>query len=512
MTSRFVSTITVKKTELIAQLQKGSVVVVYLLGLIAAVIAVSFLFLIHDSLRLDEAQSIWQASHSLTGTLYVVAQDVHVPMYHILLHYWMVVFGTGVAATRAMSLLFFVLSIPTMYLLARTILSRPWALTVTTLFAFSPFMNWYANETRMYSLLVLFSLLNQYFFSRIVQHKKGWAGYALTAIFGVYSHYFFLFNLITQALFYLFNRKKFAPGTFIKLSLTAFGVVVSLAPWLYYFVTLGLASNTRPLLQAPSTVDFFNVFSQFLFGFQSNMINTIIVSCWPILVALAFFTVKRHLKIEPAKAYLLFAAFVPVLLAYGLSFVVTPFFLSRYMAPVVAPLMVILIWLVSNYAKKVAVVVVGLCVAVTGVAFYLQTTSPLNPQREDYKDAVSYVQQHAKSHDSIALTSPFTVYPFEYYYTGDEQIKTLPLWDRQKPGPIPAFNAATLPAQVKAIAKDHDYVYLLASYDQGYEKQVLTYFSDHYERTYKHQYSVDLTLYVFRVGYNSIPVLQPPSP
>ncbi|HEX8390413.1 MAG TPA: glycosyltransferase family 39 protein, partial [Candidatus Saccharimonadales bacterium] len=221
--------------------------------LIGIVVFIAVTVMMKESLRLDEAQSIWQTSHSLQGTLEVVAQDVHMPMYHILLHYWMVFFGTSVEAVRSMSLLFLIACIPALYLLARTILNRGWALVVITVFALSPFMNWYASEARMYTLLTLFAILSQYFFVRILQGKQGWGGYALTAILGAYSHYFFMFTLAAQAIFYLFNRKQFKPGSLKRFILTAGGVVVGIAPWIYYFISQGAASNTRPQLPTPST-------------------------------------------------------------------------------------------------------------------------------------------------------------------------------------------------------------------------------------------------------------------
>jgi mannosyltransferase len=478
-----------------------------LLACIAAVLLISKFFLIHESLRLDEAQSIWQTAHSLSGTLQVVAQDVHMPLYHILLHYWMILFGTGVETVRTMSLLFFVISIPSMYLLARTILSRPWALTVTALFSLSPFMNWYANEARMYTLLALFSILNQYFFTRIVQKRKGWLGYLLTAVIGIFSHYFFAFNLLTQAIFYIFNHRKFAKGSLKRFIGVAIAVIAAAAPWIAYFISQGSASNTRPLLQAPTTVNFFNVFSQFIFGFQTDPVNTVLVSCWPLLVIVAFFTVKKHLKFKPDVLYMLCAAFIPVLLAFVLSFVVTPFFLSRYMLPAVAPLFVAIMWLLSQYSKKVIIIGITLWAGILGYAFYLQTTSFLNPARENYHAAVEYIDAHATGSDIVTLSSPFTVYPVEYYHQGPAEIKTIPLWDRQNVGTLPAFDKATLPQQVTELTEGHDNIYLLLSYDQGYEKDIYNYFNDHFERVSTKEFSDKMTLYVYRVGYRETPKL-----
>ncbi len=42
----------------------------------------SILRLANQSLRLDEAQSLWQTSHASWKILSIVAQDVHVPLYH----------------------------------------------------------------------------------------------------------------------------------------------------------------------------------------------------------------------------------------------------------------------------------------------------------------------------------------------------------------------------------------------------------------------------------------------
>lgn len=480
----------------------------YLGTLIAAVVSISFLFLMKESLRLDEAQSIWQTSHTLAGTLEIVAQDVHMPMYHVLLHYWMVLFGTDVTSVRSLSLLFFVASLPVLYLLSRTLLSRKWSLVVVTLFALSPFMNWYGSEARMYTLLTFFALLSQYFYVRILQGKKGWGGYAITAIIGAYSHYFFMFTLIAQAIFYLGNRSKFKPGSLKRFILTAIGVILAISPWLYYFIAEGAAGNTRPQLPTPSSVDFFNVFSQFLFGFQTDAVNTIVLSAWPVLVILAFFTVKRRLKFDATVFYLLAAGLLPIVLAFALSYVITPFFLGRYMMPAVAPLYLVAIWLVSQYPKKLAYTVVGAWFLIVGSMFILQMSSPLNPVREDYKMAAQYVQDKATFNDVVVLTSPFTVYPFEYYFTGDAQIRTLPIWNRQNPGGVPPFDEAKLANEVDTLKENHDYVYLLASYDQGYQDKVVNYFINRYERTETREYSEDMTLYVFRVGYKDRPIIK----
>lgn len=290
----------------------------------AGVIAISLTMLLDKSIRLDESQSLWQSSHSFRGILKVISIDVHVPLYHMLLHVWQQFFGQAIQTARLMSLSFFLLTIPIIYLIARQLLSRNWSLLVVTLFSFSPFMNWYANEARMYTLLVFLSSLSVYFFIRIMQGRSGWLGFLVSAMFGVYNHYFFIFTLATLGLFLLFYRKQFPRRSLLKFIAVGLLLFLELLPWLLYFYSMGAGSTERPLLYKPSSVDFFNAYSQFVFGFQTNRINTILVSCWPLLMLIAFFAVKRGQRLSRELSLMAFLAFVPIGLAFIVSLLITP--------------------------------------------------------------------------------------------------------------------------------------------------------------------------------------------
>jgi len=466
---------------------------------------ISYFFLIHQSLQLDEAQSLWQASHSLRGLFYVVALDVHVPLYHVILHYWMLFFGHGVVAVRLLSLAFFLITIPLSYILARQILRRQWALFLVVAYSFSPFMDWYANVARMYTLLVLMSMLSIICFLRILRTGKGWLWYALVSLIGAYTHYFFLFTLASEGIFYLLNRQRFPARSLLRLLLIAAAVVVALSPWLYYFHSLGSASTTRPDLPQPSTVDFFNVFSQFFFGFQTNTVNTILLSSWPIIMLGALLAVVRNKRNNPAVNLMFTTALVPILLAYLISLTITPFFLSRYMISCVPPLFIAALWVISNYGRRLAAAVVVLVLIAGTVASYQQISSPSTPLKEHYKEAVDAINAQVQPQDLVVISTPFTIYPVEYYYTGSAQIDTLPHWNRTSAQNIPPFSAKTLPAQVAAQNAHHRYIYLLLSQDQGYENTIKHYYLTHFKQLSKTSYSNDLTLYVYKVGYYTVP-------
>src|SRR6185369_18079119 len=74
---------------------------------IAIIPVIASFFFINGSLRLDESQSLWQVSRSIGGILTIIAGDVHVPLYHLVLHYWLLLFGNTVPVARLLSLSFF---------------------------------------------------------------------------------------------------------------------------------------------------------------------------------------------------------------------------------------------------------------------------------------------------------------------------------------------------------------------------------------------------------------------
>jgi mannosyltransferase len=462
---------------------------------------ISYLPLSTESLRLDESQSIWQTARSLPAMYYIIGQDVHMPLYHTLFHFWTYIFGDSTQIIRLFSFILFIVSFPFIYKLARTVVSRPWALTVVALVSLSPYVNWYANEARMYTLLGLFTVISQWLFIRIMRGQKNtWPWYVLVCIFGMYSHYFFAFNLMGQALFYLIARKKFPKGTFKKFVGTAIAVAVAVSPWIIYFISLGAGGNMKPSLVPPTPIDFFNVYSEFLFGFQSVELNTVMIAFWPLLVVVALIMTRRFHKPNMAVNYIAVAAFVPVVLAFLISFI-TPFFLSRYMFAAVVPLYILIVWILTRYSKRVAITAAILIALLTGAMFINQTTTNNARVRENYETVANEIEMKAKPNDVIIMSSPFTVYPFEYYYDGTTQIRTLPIWDRQNPGPVTAFDAAKLPEQVAELRKGHDYVYLILSYDQGYEEEIRDYFKNNLELVSQKTYSPKLEMLVFKVGY-----------
>ena len=350
-------------------------------------IALSYSFFARQSLRLDEAQSLWQTSRSFSDIFSTVAGDVHVPLYHLILRVWRLYVGDTVAYARGLSLFFYVASIPALYLLGVRAYGRRIALFASFAFAISPFMNWYGNEIRMYTLFTFFVIINQYFYIRIFKEARPsdhvWAGYIISALLGVFTHYFFFLNLLSQAAFFLLRRRNFPAGSFVRFIFAAAVIVVVFAPWAWFVLRLGTAGFQEPVLALPSSVDFFSAFGQFLFGFQNDNINTIILSLWPIMVILGLVALRRSHRMNSVTEYLLTTLLLSFAVAFLGSFVFAPIFVSRYLIFTIPSFYLLFSSLFEHYSSvsRIGVqwVLAVLMIATLGVEIMNPTTPVKEP-------------------------------------------------------------------------------------------------------------------------------------
>jgi hypothetical protein len=125
-------------------------------GLLAVAIFVRFASWSH--LWLDEALSVNLARLPLGDIPDALRHDGSPPLYYVLLHGWMKVFGDGVFAVRALSGLCSLAVIPLAWLAGMRLGGRRLAWAAVVLLAANPFAARYATEARMYSLVMVLVL------------------------------------------------------------------------------------------------------------------------------------------------------------------------------------------------------------------------------------------------------------------------------------------------------------------------------------------------------------------
>jgi hypothetical protein len=109
-------------------------------------------------LWLDEALSVNIARLPLSDLIEALRHDGHPPLYYVVLHAWMGVFGEGDLAVRALSGVFTVAALPLFWIAGRRFGGTRGAWLTMAVVALSPYALRYGTETRMYALVMLLVL------------------------------------------------------------------------------------------------------------------------------------------------------------------------------------------------------------------------------------------------------------------------------------------------------------------------------------------------------------------
>jgi 4-amino-4-deoxy-L-arabinose transferase-like glycosyltransferase len=194
-----------------------------------------------QSLWYDEGVSWLLTQKSMPDLIQWTAADIQPPLYYLMLWLSTRLFGHSEFALRFPSVIFNVLTLPVLYLLARRLFAaNSISLLAATLFALSPLMVYYSQETRMYALLVFETTLASYLLVRLLHHHSPPpyfllpATYSLIAAAALYTHYFAAFLLAAHALYALIILwQQRWPKTIITRMLYAYGLTLLLfSPWL----------------------------------------------------------------------------------------------------------------------------------------------------------------------------------------------------------------------------------------------------------------------------------------
>ena len=150
------------------------------------------------------------ANNNLDDTLTgLITDDVHPPLYFVLVYYWAKLKVCSIANLRLFSSGLSLLVLPSSYLLAYEIFgSLEVALLATVLIASSPIFLIYAQEARQYGLLTFLSLLSSFIMLRIQNDRKNtnfYFYYILVSTAGLYCHTLYQLVIVGQVMYCLFD-------------------------------------------------------------------------------------------------------------------------------------------------------------------------------------------------------------------------------------------------------------------------------------------------------------------
>ena len=410
------------------------------------ILAISLMVLLAFGLRLvhldssgfwtDEGLTSLRASYSvpeiLSNTITIQngsGKDTHPPFYYLLIHFALNIWGKSDFAMRYLSLLAGVLLVPLLYQFGRRLAGQRLGGVVSLLTAINPLQIWYAQEARMYTVLVFLAACMSFVLWRVLV-TNNWRRYGplylLLASLTIYTHYTAVFLIAVQALFGAWllwrnGQRRLLLGTAVLLLFVAAPLIPATIPRLF--------SGAEPAyFSIPPAVILQDIVRNFSLGvtvdFSQPFIRLLVVAI-VVLMLIGFAALSTWSKRLFLLAYLLA---VPIGLIAGS--LIKPMYLGVRHIMIGSPALLLVVargflWLVSaagrDQFRHQKVIWGGTAVLAAGVLFIGPTIALNNLYnnhyygKDNFRDLIQYIEEKAGQNDIIVYNDAILLAVHEHY-------------------------------------------------------------------------------------------------
>ncbi len=412
-----VSTDIVRVPRLEGRARAAAAVVVVLVVAVGIVLR----FDTRSALWLDEALTVNIASlplHSIPGAL---RRDGAPPLFYVLLHFWMQVFGSSDPATRSLAGVIGVATLPVAWLAGRRVGGPVVAWVVLVLMASAPFAVYYSTEARMYSLVILLTGCGFLALESALRIRRPGSLVAIAVVTALllYTQYWAIYLVLATVswlvVLMVAAHRHDRGGDGWKRpawSLAAMGVgVLAFVPWLPTF--LYQSKHTGTPWGAPAN---FAALTNAVTGFASNqgVLSTVasdqgrlLALLYFALAALALFGVGRtprlvelDLHTRPQGRGLSFVFVMTLALAITGGLLSSSTFSSRYTAVVFLPFLLLVGYGTTTLLDPRGRAIVVVVAVLAGLAISFEN---VDTQRTQATQVAAVLNAHARPGDVIAF-------------------------------------------------------------------------------------------------------------
>lgn len=340
----------------------------------------------------------------------IVKSSSEPPLYYLLLHFWMKLFGQSEFAIRSLSFLGFTCTIVVVIYLAEYLFKKHWvSFIIPLLFFLNPMLLIYAFEARAYGIYMFFAVLTMYAYL-----KKNWTLFVVASVLGIYTHIYMVFVpgicLIHAFLFDPQLRKKELFRTPIVRSF--YPIMLCISPWVIYFlIHISHLGNFWYFPVDRNTI--LSVLGNMFTGYDGTPwflwhTTAWISFCILLLSVIALIPKKTR---EHATFFFLMI-FLPLIVVLGIS-LVKPIFVNRYLLPVTIAEIFILGYSVMAFRQKfIQITAATLCVIGT---LWFTCWFPSQHPKTDYRTPMAELQTVLGTHDRIYAEDPLIYFETMYY-------------------------------------------------------------------------------------------------
>jgi len=348
--------------------------------------------LTYQSYWLDE---IFSASYSdpanSFGRMYsYITEDNHPPLYQTSLWVFYHLFGYSELTGRAFSAVTGILSIIAIYFLGKELFNKEIGLYVSFFAAINYFFIYYSQETRAYSMLLLFTIISYTYFVKVLKEpsKKNIILYWLSTIILFYTHYFGFFLVATQVFVFLWSIIAFSEKrkSLFKLAVyTTIVFIISLIPTMQSIISNSGVDVWWIKQPAPT------FFIEYIFSYFHGKWLTIVFGI-SALISFVYLSMRSTSEREKTSIiFLLIWIFFAYLLPYIVSVLYAPLLTDRNTIIVLPAILLFAsygIWRIPGWKKFILVSIIVL------LSIYSMRIYYTHPVKGQFREVLQSVTQH----------------------------------------------------------------------------------------------------------------------
>jgi mannosyltransferase len=410
--------------------------------------------ILNQSFWRDEAFSVLLALKSPFEIISLTIQDTNPPLYYLLLHFWMQLFGTSEAAVRGLSFLFHILLVVAVWTIARRLItSTKVVLLVMVSVLLNPFLLSYAYEVRAYSLLAFLTVAAV---GLLLRKRHFWAGLMLGL--GILTHNFGIFNLAAVGIWWLWQYRESIFKAKFKDTLRLFSLPSAvMLVWGAIIWNQWAKVAGGFWIETPSTSVWLLSLEKYSSGTGGGPLQShlYLISFVLLFFGLSYWIWKRVEDDKKAFIGLLCSlTFVPTAITYVISALFSPIYHERYLISAV-PFAIIMIgyslWKLHQGNPSIRNVLLGLISIYLTLVVIASEQLVVRPTKAPINYAVDQVLKQAQPGDVVVPEQALNFLETKFYLRS--RGSSIPVYAFSEDGKIPFYIGGVLYEPQEVIQK-----------------------------------------------------------
>jgi len=378
-----------------------------------------------DILWVDEPFSTFFSQKPLLDILKYISVDSNPPLYYILLHFWIKLFGDSLFIIRLFSVAVGLIDLLLFYFIIKKLFGKQIAFISYTILALSPYFIFYSRLARTFPLLLLFTLLSYWCFNRFFINKSENIFHALGFVFfstlAVYTHYYAIFFLLAISTGYiLWSFIKSYRKLWAKFLFSLLAIFLLFSAWLPFFLIKWLEQKNGhwSSMSSRSVFDIFDILfikSIFLEFNMASFFDRIILIILIIVIIFLFVNFwnknKKRIISDDNLLFLFIILLLLVIFFLIYSNNITPRYIIYFLIVYLPLLSMVIIYQKKAFRNLPLLFIIGLCLLNINKAISYNNSEFFYK----WKPLVENINHLQKENDCIFVHEPHFTYYYKYY-------------------------------------------------------------------------------------------------